>query len=151
MYCGNAPKASKAHHKKEEYVFPFELQALRLLGESHISLTSFKTDLNENCRVKDVSHAYLNNRARKDESPRRQPLVPLFPATTSIPQQTPSFNTPSLSDSIFLKQPLNLIDCIQNLSKICIWRLLQMLSEHLQALLNQQGTTRLVLIWDMPI
>lgn len=116
----NAPKASEAQHKKEEYVFPFELQALRLLEDSHISLTSFKTDVNETCRVKDVSHVCFNNRSRKDESPRRLPLVPLFPATTSISQQTPSFNTRSLSDSVFLEQPLNLTDCIQNLTKICI-------------------------------
>lgn len=118
LYCGfaflllflvqNVPKASEAHHKKEEHVFPFELQALRLLRESHISLTSFKTDLNETCRVKDVSDVCLNN--RKDESPRRLPLVPLFHATTSVSQQTPSFNTPPLSDSIFVEQPLNLID-----------------------------------------
>lgn len=109
LYCGftffqllfsvqKASKASEAHHKKEEYVFPSELKELRLLEDSHISLTSFKTDLNETCRVKDVSHVCLNNKTRKDESPRRLPLVPSFPATTSIPQQTPSFNTRSLSD-----------------------------------------------------
>lgn len=74
LYCGftflqllflvqNAPRASEAHHKKEEYVFPFELQAL---GEPHLTLTSFQTDPNDTCRVKDILDVCFNNRTGED-------------------------------------------------------------------------------------